>query len=363
MDFSETRLSVDLDALAANHALLREMARGAEVAPVVKADGYGLGAGPVARRLAAEGAASFFVARISEGEALRGVLGAAATIYVLDGCPPAGAWRLRDAGLTPVLNHAGQAGEWLASGGAARTAPVAVQIDLGMNRLGFAANEVEALSSAGGVLSELNVALVLGHLSCAHAPEHPLNRAQRQAFAQARRLFANARASLANSGGVFLGEDFLFDLVRPGIALVGGGPHGRPDPRIAPVATLEAPILQVRGVAAGDSIGYGAAFTATSPMRVAIVAAGYADGVLRAGSPGGCAAIGGRLAPLLGRISMDLIAIDVTGCEAARPGDMVQLLGPDLLLDDAAAHAGTISYELLTRLSARAQRRYIGAGG
>jgi alanine racemase len=363
MNFTEARLTVDLDALAANHALLRQMARGAEVAPVVKADGYGLGAAPVARRLIAEGAASFFVARVSEGEALRRVIGAAAAIYVLDGCPLGGADRLHAAGLVPVINHLAQAREWLAFGAEAKTVPVALQIDLGMNRLGFTADEAEALSNVGGALSELSVALVLGHLSCGHAPDHPLNALQRQKFAEVRRLFPNARASLANSSGVFLGEDFLFDLVRPGIALVGGGPFGRPDPRIAPVATLEAPILQVRAVEAGESIGYGAAFTAAASMRVAIVAAGYADGVLRAGSPGGFGWIGGQFTPLLGRVSMDLIAIDVTRCDEAQPGAMVQLLGPDVLVDDAAANAGTISYELLTRLSVRAERRYLGAAG
>ena len=350
MPSSEARLTIDLDALAANFANLRQLAGGAEVAPVVKADGYGLGVAQVARRLRAEGSTSFFVARVSEGEILRRVLGAGPVIYVLDGCPPGAATRLEAADLIPVLNSAEQIAEWRAYG--ART-PIALHIDTGLNRLGVGRHEFSARHG-------LEVGLVISHLSCASEPDDPANARERGAFAEVRALFPNARASLANSAGVCLGADYRYELVRPGIALYGGGPCGRPDPRFVPVATLEAPILQVREVAAGERIGYGGAFTAPQAMRIAIVAAGYADGVLRAQSPGGYGWLDGRPRALLGRVSMDLIAIDVSEDAAPRPGDLVELLGANVTLDNVAAAAGTISYEILTRLSTRAERRYLG---
>jgi alanine racemase len=349
---TDARLSINLDALAANHDALRRLASGAEVAPVVKADGYGLGSAPVARRLRAEGAKGFFVARVSEGEALRAALGPEVAIYVFDGCPPGAAGRLTAADLTPVLNSVEQIAEWRAS--APATTPVALHVDTGMNRLGVSADDAARLS-------DLPVALLISHLACATTPEHPQNRRQRDAFAEIRALFPNARASLANSAGVGLGEAYHFDLVRPGVSLYGGGPFGAPDSRFKAVATLEAPILQIREIAAGDAVGYGAAFIAPKSMRIAVLSAGYADGVLRAQSPCGYGWLDGRRRPLLGRVSMDLIAIDVSDGDAPRPGAMVELLGEHVALDDAASAAGTISYEILTRLSTRAQRLYRGA--
>lgn len=351
MTDAAARLIVDLDALAENHAVLTRAAPSAEVAPVVKADAYGLGMAPVARRLAAEGARRFFVARIAEGEALRQALGPEPTIYVLDGCPPRTAPRLAAARLTPVLNSAEQAKAW-------GPRPAALHVDTGLNRLGVSADEAAALAASAG----LHVELVMSHLACAHAPDHPANARQLEAFAAVRAAFPGARASLASSGGVFLGPAYHFDLVRPGIALYGGGPFERPDPRIRPVVTFEAPVLQVREAPAGAAIGYGAAFVAERPMRVAIVAAGYADGIPRAASPRAEVWFAGARRRVLGRISMDLTAIDVTGCDEAHTGAMVQLLGDDILLDEAAAAADAISYELLTRLSTRAQRVWRGSG-
>jgi alanine racemase len=354
---AEACLTVDLDALARNYAVLRDLAPGAETAPVVKADAYGLGLAPVARRLRAEGASSFFVARVSEGEALRAVLGAAPVIHVLDGCPRGAAGRLAAAGLTPVLNSAEQVAEWRAHG--ARAA-VCIHVDTGLNRLGLPADGLEALLAPGGAFAGLEVGLLISHLSCASWPDHPLNARQRALFEQIRPLFPDARASLANSSGVFLGPEHHFEQVRPGISLYGGGPFGEPDARLAAVATLEAPVLQVRDLAAGESVGYGAAFTAETPMRIAVVAAGYADGVLRAQSPAGYGWVRGLRRRLLGRVSMDLIAIDVSEGETPAPGEMVELLGPNLALDEVAGWSGTISYEVLTRLSTRASRRYLG---
>jgi alanine racemase len=362
MPAARARLTVDLDALAANYALFGRMAGSAEVAPVVKADGYGLGAAAVSRRLWAQGARSFHVARLEEGETLRADLGPErpARLYVLDGAPSGSAARLISANLIPVLNSPSQLEVYGAMARAGAPLTCAMHIDTGMNRLGFRPEEIEALIAAPDRLSRLDIALVLSHLACADREEDRLNARQLGRLRQALRLLPGARASLANTGGVFLGEDFQLDMIRPGIGLYGGGPFGKPHHDIRPVATFEAPILDVRAVSAGETVGYGAAFEADRPLRVAIIAAGYADGVMRSSAPKGRVWFAGDYRRLLGRVSMDLIAVDVTGCEAAAPDAMVELLGPHVLLDDAAAAAGTVSYELLTRIGARAQRVYIG---
>lgn len=338
------RITVDLGALAHNHAVLRKAAAGAEVAPVIKANGYGLGAQQVAYRLWDEGARTFYVARVFEGEALRRVF-PDAVIYVFDGYLDGA--RLEAAKLRPVLNSREQVDAWHTE---RPHLPAALHVDTGMNRLGVRVEEADALKG-------LPVELVISHLACAPEPQHPLNAVQAERFAHVASLFPNARKSLANSAGVFLGERFRFDQVRPGICLYGGGPCEQPDERIRPVAIFEAPILQVRQLPAGESIGYGAAFVASELMQIATVGAGYADGVLRASHPRGHAFVAGEKRRLLGRVSMDLIAVDVTGL-SVRPGEPVELLGPNILLDDAAAAARTTAYELLTRLSARAERVY-----
>lgn len=349
-------LTLDLDALASNHAVLRAQAGGAEVAPAVKADGYGLGAALVADRLWDEGARSFYVARLSEGLALRRALGdRAATIYLLDGVTPGSGPAIEAAGLTPVLNSLPQVEAWN-SQARGRVLDAALHIDTGMNRLGLRPEEAAVLTGAMDRLKHVNIVLIISHLACASEPDHPLNALQLARFTQAAALFPNARRSLANSGGVFLGGDYQFDQVRPGISLYGGGPRDTPDVRIKAVATLEAPILQVRVVPRGESIGYGAVHVARDTTRVAILAAGYADGVPRAAHPRGAVWFDGALRSMLGRVSMDLIAVDITDCDAARPGAMMQILGPDRPVDDAAAAAGTTAYELLTRIAPRARR-------
>jgi len=338
-------LTIDLNALAANfHAL--EAAGGAPVHPVVKADSYGLGAAACATRLMAEGARTFFVARASEGERLRAALGPEAAIYVLDGCLAGRAARLRAANLKPVLNTGAQLAEWRESGGGA----CGLQIDTGMNRLGFRAGD------APDAFEGLD--LVLSHLACADDPAEPMNARQRDAFAAAAARYPGTVRSFANSGGAFLGPDYAFDALRPGICMYGGGPEGRPDERIRPVATLTAEVLQVREIPAGDSVGYSRGFIADAPRRIATCAAGYADGVLRAYSPKGLVWVADQLRPIVGRVSMDVCAVDVTGVEVA-VGDRVELFGANRMLDDAASAAGTIAYELLTSVTARVPRVYV----
>ena len=348
-DPSAARLTVDLDAVAANyHALTAEA--GSEVAPVVKGDAYGVGVAPVAKRLWDEGARRFFVARLSEGEVLRGVMGAGrpAAIYVLDGCPPGSVSRLRAADLIPVLNSLDQITEWGSKG-----APAGLHVDTGMNRLGVRLEEAQALARRN---SGATFELVMSHLACATDPHHPMNRAQADAFGAVRTLFPDAKASLANTAGVFLGAPYRYDLARPGVGICGGGPFEASHPAIRTVLTLQAPILQIRTVPPGETIGYGATFRTEQITQVAILAAGFADGLLRGLGVGGYGWFAGKARPFVGRISMDLIALDMTDCKDAKPGAMVELLGENVLLDDVARRAGTVPYEILTRPSHRIQR-------
>ena len=343
---SPASLTVDLNALAHNfHAL--EAASGAPVHPVVKADSYGLGAAPVARRLMAEGARTFFVARAAEGAALRAALGPDPVLYVLDGCHGDAAADLKAAELRPILNQPVQLQAWRAAGGGA----CGLQIDTGMSRLGFrpedAPEPFEGLD------------LVMSHLACADAPADSPNRRQRDAFAAVSARYPGAIRSFSNSGGCFMGADFAFDAVRPGICLYGGGPEGRPDDRIKPVATLSAEVVQVRLVPKGETVGYSAGWTAPRDSTIAIVAAGYADGVLRAYSPRGKVWLASALRPIVGRVSMDVIAVDVTDADVA-VGDLCEIYGPNRNIDDQATAAGTIAYELLTSITPRVPRVYVG---
>lgn len=355
------RLTIDLDALAANLAALRAQAPGAETAAVVKADGYGLGAGAVSRRLWAEGVRSFFVARLAEGEALRAELGGGrdAAIYVLDGLVPGAGPRTLAAGLTPVLCSPPQVEAAVALAAAAgRPLSCALHVDTGMNRQGLTPEETAALAQAPGRLAGLDLGLLVSHLGSATEPAHPRNGLQLERFAAVRALFPECRASFAASAGAFLGQAYRFDQVRGGISLYGGGPEERPDPRLKAVATLEAPILDVRSVRPGEFMGYGGDVRAEAPTRLAIVGAGYADGLIRA-SRGGHAWWNGARRRLV-FVTMDLTAVEI-GDEPARIGDMVELLGANVQIDDLAAAAGTVAHEILVRLGGRGERIYLGA--
>jgi alanine racemase len=357
------RLTIDLDALAANLAVLRAQADGAEVAAVVKAAGYGLGAGPIGLRLWAEGVRSFFVARLAEGEALRAALGPAreAQILVLDGLTPRSGERMAAAVLTPVLASPSQVESASAMAAASRAPlPCALHIDTGMNRQGLTLDEASALVEARDRLRGLDIGVLVSHLGSATEPADPRNADQLARFTKVRALFPEARASLSASAGSFLGEAFRFEQVRGGISLFGGGPEEKPDPRLAAVATFEAPILDVRTVRAGELMGYGSRTRADRPMRIAVLGAGYADGYLRSARGAG-AWWAGALRPVV-YVTMDLIAIEI-GDEPARIGDMVELLGPNALIDNVAMAAGTVAHECLVRLGGRAERIYLGEAG
>lgn len=353
------RLTIDLDALAHNRAVLAAEAPGAEIAAVVKSDGYGLGVGPVARRLHAEGTRSFFVARVAEGEALRVELADRdAAIYVLDGLVNGTAERFAAASLTPVIATLDQALAAISLGDLSGASGIALQVDTGMNRQGLTLAEARKLANAPAFPGRLRVTFVMSHLGSATDPNEARNPQQLARFREARALFPNARASLSASAGAFLGPDYHHNMIRAGVSLFGGGPEERPDPRLKAVVTLTAPILDIRNLQPGDRVGYGASFTADRTMRVAVVAAGYTDGVIRAAMGKGYAWAAGGLRPMLA-VNMDLLVIDL-GDGRAAVGDPAELLGPHALLDDLAAAAGTVAHEILVGLSPRAERIYIG---
>lgn len=355
------RLTIDLDALAANYAMLRHVAGGVEAAPVVKADGYGLGAALVAGRLWREGARRFFVARLSEGVALRQALGPdrQAVIYVLDGFSPGAEAALSGFNLTPVLNSLDQVrlgAKWAAT--QADRPPAALQVDTGMNRQGMTPEQVTAMVREPEALAAFDLKLVMSHLGSATLPSVPRSELQLQRFRPIRALFPGVPGSLAASAGIFLGPDYHFDLVRPGISLFGGGPEETPDRRLKAVATLEARICDVREVASGETVGYGENTVLERPTRLAVVSAGYADGYIRRAKGLAMAWFKGALRPVIS-VTMDLISIDIGNTPAA-PGEWVELMGSHAHIDHLAAASETVAHEWLVRLSARADRVILG---
>jgi alanine racemase len=360
-------LTIDLDALAANYRRLCELAGSAECAAVVKADAYGIGMAQAAPVLWRAGCRTFFVATLAEAKRLRALL-PDAVIYVFSGLLPRTAEIYRTHDLRPVLNSLEEIEEWSAYGrSVGAKLPCAVHVDSGMNRLGLSAGEVDAISTTRDLWSALTLSLVMSHLACADDPDHPKSATQLAAFDRLRALLPQGIASLANSAGILLGTDYAYDMVRPGIALYGGHPHRQGPNPFRPVVHLAGRILQVRNVAAGETVGYGATRSFKRAARIATVASGYADGVIRALSAGDDAdglvvSIAGHAAPIIGRVSMDLITIDVTSVpeEHSRRGAFVELIGPNVTVQEFAARAGTIDYEVLTSLGRRALRRYIG---
>lgn len=361
---SQSVLIVDLDAICANYKTLRAQLSGAACASVVKADAYGLGAARVAPALAAAGCSEFFVAHLGEGRALQAALPADTNIYVLSGLLAGDEKELVETGLIPVLNDPGQIERWAAVARATgKRLPACVHFDTGMSRLGLSAADAAALIADPQALAGLDIRYVMSHLACSDEPQHRLNAQQLARFQKLRAAFPGLRASLANSSGIFLGADYHFDLVRPGAALYGINPvPGQPN-GLGQVVRLEGKILQIHEVDPPASVGYGATHRVAERTRIATVAAGYADGWPRSLSNRGSAYIGDIRVSVIGRVSMDLITLDVTAVPGARPGDNVELLGAHLAVDDVAETAGTIGYELLTRLGARYHRAYIGAGG
>jgi alanine racemase len=359
-------LTVDLDAIVANWRKLEKTAVPAECAGVIKADAYGCGLDPVARALAGAGCKTFFVATLEEARAARAAVPQAA-IYVLDGFfqNSGDAYARIDA--RPMIGDLNELAEWdVFCRRTGWTGGAGIHIDTGMNRLGL------TVAEAQGIIPRINagdhgITLVMSHLACAETLNHPLNARQLASFREIASLFSGVPASLSNSSGVFLGPAFQFDMVRPGAALYGVNPTPEADNPMQGVVDLKARIVQMRNIEKGESVGYGATWSARRPTRLAIVSAGYADGYFRAGGSndgtrGAEVVVSGKRCPIVGRISMDLIAVDVTDLEknAVRRGHMVTLIGEGITVDELSHHFGTIGYEVLTSLGPRYARVYKG---
>jgi len=359
-------LTVDLDALVANWRKLEKTAVPAECSAVIKANAYGCGVAPVARALAKAGCKTFFVATAEEAAAARAAL-PSAIIYVLNGLIQNNGDAYAAIDVRPVIGDLNELAEWDVfcrrtgwAGGAA------IHIDTGMQRLGL------TVAEAQGLIPRINagdhgISLVMSHLACAESLNHPMNARQLAAFREIASAFSGVPASLSNSSGIFLGGAFQFDMVRPGAALYGVNPTPEADNPMQPVVELKARVVQIRDVERGDSVGYGGNWTARRPTRLAIVSAGYADGYFRAGSSndgtrGAEVIVAGKRCPVAGRISMDLMAVDVTDLErnAVRRGHLVTLIGEGITIDELAHHFGTIGYEVLTSLGSRYARVYKG---
>jgi alanine racemase len=364
-------LTVDLAALAENWRLLRERAGGSECAAVVKADGYGIGLEPSARALAAGGCRTFFVAHLSEAARARKAC-PDATVYVLNGLPPDTAATYASLRVRPILGAREEIDEWAAFCRAAGARlPAALHVDTGMNRLGLRVEEALALEGAAA-MEAFEPSLLMSHFVSSEVPADPANARQIAAFETVRAAFPGVPASLSNSSGLFLPGAPSYDLVRPGYALYGGNPTpGLANPMRA-VVRLEARVIQIRDAPAGESVGYNGQWTTPGPRRLATLSVGYADGYpraasatdakLAAGSPMGEALVAGRRCPFAGRVSMDLLSVDVTDLPAGavRRGDRATLIGDDLTVDEVGARAATIGYEILTGLGRRYARVYIG---
>lgn len=360
-------LTIDLGAMAANWKKLTSMTVPVECAAVVKADAYGCGLEPVVRKLTEAGCMTFFVADLTEGRRTRAVA-PDADIYLLNGVMPGTAAALAEARLRPVINSTTELAEWENFVATKRwRGGAALHVDTGMNRLGISPEEAIAL--APRLQSENHgFTLLMSHLACADVPGHPLNDKQVRLFRDIRINFRGVPSSLANSSGIFLGSTVYCDLVRPGIALYGSNPTpGRPNP-MRPVAELKGRIIQVRDLEKGATVGYGAGFTASRHSRIATLAVGYADGYLRAAGASRTKAaaqviVAGKRCPIIGRVTMDLMTVDVTDLPEGLPrrGDYATLIGPGMDIDEVGAAMGTVGYEVLTSFGPRYHRVYKGA--
>jgi alanine racemase len=345
---SSATLTIDLDAIAANWQALDACSGAAtQTAAVVKANGYGLGAGKVATRLAASGARTFFVATPTEGATVRAALGTGPRIYVLNGHMPGASKMIAQAGLSPVLNSIDQLMLHIE---ATPGHDFALQLDTGMNRLGF---ELSDWAEIAELALRAGPSLVMSHLACADDPDHPMNARQLAAFKHMTDGITVPRA-LAATGGILLGREYHFDMTRPGVGLYGGFPFID----AKPVVDLSLPVIQCRDVGVGETVGYSNTWTADAPSRIATVQSGYADGLLRALSGRATLFAGKVPCPLVGRVSMDLLTVDVTHLD--KDPTALSLLNVHQGVDAVAEIAGTIGYEILTSLGDRYARRYFG---
>jgi len=364
-DTAGATLTIDLGGLRSNYLQLKSLCHPAACGAAIKGNAYGIGHVEAARILERAGCRHFFVAQLSEAAAVRPVV-PDADIYVLNGIPTGGAAHFVDLDVRPVLGSLEEFAEWSAlCRDRNQKLPAAIHLDTGMNRLGLRRRDVEMVARSPELCAQFECSLVMSHLACSDLPDHPMNRAQASLFDVMRAQLPEAPASIANSAGVLNGKAYHYDLIRPGIALYGGNPiPAQPNP-MARVVALETSVIQVREVPVGETVGYGATWCAKRASRIALLPVGYFDGYFRSlsrtndyGDAG--VYIDDKFAPLAGRVSMDTIAVDVTDIASGkvRRGTRVELLGPNIGVDDVAQWSGTISYEVLTSLGERYARVY-----
>lgn len=373
-DSYSAALTIDIGAILANYRLLAGRISPALCGAAVKADCYGLGAAMIAPHLRRAGCNHFFVATVDEGVSLRPLL-PGAKIYLMNGLPPGSERDVAGNELIPILNSMNEIERWQATTRSVGVRPAGLQFDTGLNRLGLSHDDALMLIADPHRLDGLDLALIMSHLSCADDPEHPQNRAQLRRFREitdslrlpprlGNGLGGNGRAlrSLAASSSIFLGADYHFDLARPGAALYGINPVLGTENPLRQVVRLQAKILQLRDVDLNMTVGYGASHQFRGPSVLATIGVGYADGIFRSLGNRGAVFVAGQRAPIVGRVSMDLITVDVGHLPrgSVSPGMHVDLIGPDQTVDTVARDAGTIGYEILTNLGLRFQRRYTG---
>ncbi len=358
-----TTLTINIAAVSANYRAIQErVGPNCTVSGVVKANAYGLGVGPVSQGLYEEGCRLFFTATLPEALELRVILGEKPTIATLNGCDPVNIDLYKEANITPVLNHEGELNAYKAAAHAAERPLAAIlQLDTGMNRLGFDAGTIHDLANDPDAFAGLDILYIMSHFACADEPDHPKNAEQYNLFLKTASAWPDLPKSICNSFGTYQNADWHLDMVRPGMALYGLNPTPyKPNP-MQPVVKLETPILQIREAQKGEACGYNATFRFNKKTKLAIVSMGYADGILRSLTNKGALYWKGIRCPIRGRVSMDLVIVDLGAVpekDLAIVGDTLEVIGPHQSADNLAHAAGTIGYEILTALGHRYERRY-----
>ncbi len=356
-------LSIDLRALKSNYAKLLEVAAPAEVGAVVKADAYGLGAGVVSNALHQAGCRHFFVATFAEARRLRAHLPPHGSIFVLNGLLPGQEFESSRMGIIPVLNSLKQVRSWAKMCVISRgPLPAVINVDTGMSSLGLSLAEIDELLAVPDLLRNIRLLYLMTQLVSADETNHVANRFQRYSFKAVARRFPRVPLSIADSGGIFLGRDFVGDLARPGTALYGGVPAYGRDCGLQAVVRLDVAVIQTRRIVAGMGVGQGWSYKAKGPMRLATVAAGYADGIPRSMAGSGALYFNGTRLPIVGRIAMDSTTVDVTSLpekDDLKEGDYVEVIGPNQSLDDLARDAWTVPSEIMVRFGRRYRKIYL----
>ena len=363
-DYAAATLTINLEALKANYRLLADRFTGRHVGCAVKANAYGIGQAYAAPALHRAGCGIFFVATFAEAVEVREILGNKPEVYVLAGLDASEIPVARAHNIRPVLNHLGQISDWSAAAKSEdKPLAAALHVDTGMARLGLPDYEFRTLLAEKERLEGIDLKLVMTHLACADEPHNITNVMQLDLFREIAAEFPGVEASFANGAGILMGPEFHFDVARAGLALYGGNPVSDTPNPLSEVVHLKAKILQVRKIDSPQTVGYGASHQATGPARIATIPVGYADGYPRSLGNKGFAAIDGIRVPVVGRVSMDLITLDVTNVpeHKSSPGCEVDLLGGSVPSGELAPMAGTIDYELFTRLGRRFKRKYIGS--